>query len=141
VPSVYCSRYTPGNILVGRHKAVNNYKPAGLLVADYNLCLPADQAQGPHGLTCDPRFVLPEKGVYWLKSDSPARGKGSDQFAPTEDFWGRTINRADPIDLGCFRFMPSLTESTAQQGWHYQWPYEFYPDRAMGMPDLWRPPN
>lgn len=130
-----------GNILIARYKALNNYKPVGPVVADYNLCVPADPGtQGPHGLSSDPGFLLPGKGVYWLKADSPARGKGSDQFAPAEDFWGRAVNKADPIDLGCCRFVPGMAEFMARVGYE-QWVYEYYPNRAMGMPDLWRSPN
>jgi parallel beta-helix repeat protein len=71
------------------------------ILVDYNLTaagVAADVAAtdmrrrtplGPHNLTGDPRFLDPTRGVFWLRQDSPAIGKGSAQYAPPTDFWGR----------------------------------------------------
>ena len=32
-------------------------------------------------------------GVYWLRKDSPAIGKGSKEYALPTDFWGRLTPR------------------------------------------------
>jgi len=41
---------------------------------DYNLCVPKSARQGPHGLSGDPGFVDPTRGVFWLWEGSPAIG-------------------------------------------------------------------
>jgi len=40
--------------------------------------------------------------IYWLREDSPARGKGSSKYAPVKDFWGRSYPENQPIDIGAF---------------------------------------
>lgn len=126
---------------MGKFGAVSHYQQSGELVADHNLCAPSDPSQGPHGLTGDPGFVDPDHGVYWLREDSLARGKGSLTHALEQDFWGRATDRTRPPDLGCFAFVAALISPEARQGWYYQWPYEFYPNREMGLPDLWQAPH
>ena len=127
------------------------------VLLDYNLTVPSVAADvrrrtffGPHNLTGDPRFVDPTRGVYWLRADSPAIGKGSAQYAPPTDFWGRSRpqNRLagaqhsalrtqdSTIDLGAFVFEPILTGKQVRADWDSGWPYHRHGSKA-GLPDLW----
>ena len=110
-------------------------------LVDHNLCSPPSEHQGPHGRTSDPLFVDRAKDVYWLAAGSPAIGGGSAQYAPQSDFWGRPMAAGRPVDIGCFPFAPELTGEGARAGWYYAWPYQYYPNQEMGMPDLWLPPG
>ena len=135
------------------------------VLMDYNLTVPGVAAdvvaadvsrrtsQGPHNFTGDPRFVDPTRGVFWLRQDSPAIGKGSAQYAPATDFWGRPRpkgglpeksasgeskieNRKSKIDLGAFSFEPILTGKQVRAGWDAGWPYHRHGNKA-GLPDPW----
>jgi hypothetical protein len=108
------------------------------VLLDYNLCLPKSNLQGPHGLTGDPRFAAPEKGVYWLGAGSPAIGAGAPAHAPDADFWGNDLPTDSPPDLGAFRFLPILTSEDSRESWHggYAYAYGGAPTTPMS-PDLW----
>lgn len=129
------------NILGSRFDPISLHQGTVNLLADYSLCNPASEHQGSHGLTGDPLFVAPEKGVYWLQPESPAIGKGSTERAPDADFWGRPLPADRPPDIGCFAFVEVLATPEARKTWYYQWAYQFYPNREMGLPDLWRLPQ
>ena len=109
------------------------------VVVDYNLCVPKSPRQGPHGLTGDPRFVDPARGVFWLGQGSPAIGKGSPQHAPTMDFWGRPRAKDKAPDLGAFAFQPALTREQARAGWDHGWAYHRHGPKAV-LPDPWAVP-
>lgn len=111
------------------------------LLMDYNLCETKSEMQGPHGLSGDPKFVDSKRGVFWLRADSPAMGRGTEQSAPTTDFWGRPLPQNQPRDIGAFRYVPSLTTEQARASWYYQWPYGYPPNSKYALPDLWRPPE
>ncbi len=110
------------------------------VVADYNLCTPASASQGPHGFTGDVMFVDAGRGVYWLRPGSPAIGKGSAQYAPAKDFWGRPIAKERAPDLGCFPFVPELATEQFRASWRSGWPYRFSRDPGNEIPDLWALP-
>jgi parallel beta-helix repeat protein len=110
------------------------------VVADYNLCVPKSKHQGPHGLTADPRFVDATKGVFRLRQDSPAIGKGSPQYAAARDFWGRERPKDRSPDLGAFAFEPLLTGNRARGGWDGGWAYHRHGNKA-GLPDPWTLPR
>lgn len=104
------------------------------ILVDYNLCMPGSERQGPYGITGDPMFVDAGRGVFWLREDSPAIGRGSRQYAPTIDFWGRPRPKDQPPDLGAFPFVPLLTTDQVRADWDHQWAYH----RHSGMlPDFW----
>jgi len=108
------------------------------VLVDYNLCMPRSERQGPHGITGDPMFVDAGKGVFWLREGSPAIGKGSRQYAPTMDFWGRSRPKDQPPDLGVFPFVSFLTAEQVRTTWDHQWAYH----RHSGMlPDFWTLPS
>ncbi len=124
---------------------IHQFDPIGLHdtsdpVIDHNLCLPGSSHQGPNGIAADPRFVDPDKGVFWLAEGSPAADTGSSRHARTTDFWGSPRGDGLAHHIGCFPFRTSLTAEAARTGWYHEWPYQFYPNEQMGLPDLWQPP-
>ena len=125
------------NILIAEGGEVFSFdEGAQNVLVDYNLCVPKSSRQGPHGLTGDPRFVDPTKGVFWLREDSPAIGKGSSQYAPTTDFWGRLRPKDKIPDLGAFTFEPLFAQKQVRAGWDSGWAYHRHGNTA-GLPDLW----
>jgi parallel beta-helix repeat protein len=107
---------------------------------DYNLCVPKSARQGPHGLTGDPRFVDPTRGVFWLREDSPAIGKGLPQYAPKTDFRGRLRAQDKAPDLGAFAFVPILTRERVRADWDHGWAYHRHGNKV-GLPDPWVLPD
>ena len=103
---------------------------------DYNFCVPKSEHQGPHSMTGDPSFIDQTKGVFWLREGSPAIGKGSSQYAPTIDFWGRPRPQGKAPDLGAFAFEPLLTQEQVRAGWDHGWAYHRHGNKV-GLPDLW----
>jgi len=148
------------NILVAENgnEAISGDAATTNVLVDYNLFAAADagtadvrrQAYGSHNLTGNPRFVDATRGIFWLRADSPAIGKGSPQYAPPTDFWGRprpsAIRDARPeihnpktsIDLGAFPFDPALTRAEVRADWDYGWAYHRHGTKA-GLPDPWAP--
>jgi len=106
------------------------------VLVDYNLCVSKSARQGPHGLTGDPLFVDQARGVFWLRQDSPAIGKGSSQYAPTTDFWGRPRPQDKAPDLGAFTFEPVLTGEQVRAAWDHGWAYHRHGNKV-GLPDPW----
>jgi len=128
------------NILISDREVLSFSEGTRQVTSDYNLCTPASASQGPHGLTGDPMFVDAGRGVYWLRPDSPAIGKGAAQYAPANDFWGRPIGRERAPDLGGFPFVRGLAAEQFRASWRSGWPYRFSPDAGDEIPDLWRLP-
>ena len=87
----------PGYVFDASEDTVNT-------LTDYNLCMPSSPLQGPHGLSVDPGFVEPDLMCYWLRADSPARGKGMTDYAPRTDFWGRELPAGTAPDLGALAY-------------------------------------
>ena len=106
------------------------------IVIDYNLCLPPSRANGPHTVFGDPLFLDKAKGAFYLKAGSPAIGKGSKEYAPKNDFFGRPLRKDRLPDLGCFPYDPALLAPQTRSDWYYQWPFLF---RGHGdtIPDFW----
>jgi CubicO group peptidase (beta-lactamase class C family) len=48
----------------------------------------------PHSTAGDPRFVKRDYGVFWLRPDSPAIGKGTPEYAQAMDMGIRDLNAA-----------------------------------------------
>jgi len=130
------------NILVADGGEVFSFdEDTGNVLADYNFCVPKSARQGPHGLTGDPRFVDPTKGVFWLREDSPAIGKGSSQYAPPTDFWGRPRpQNKTPPDIDAFAFESVLTREQVRAGWDHGWAYHRHGNKT-GLPDPWALPE
>ncbi|MGD8238862.1 MAG: right-handed parallel beta-helix repeat-containing protein, partial [Armatimonadota bacterium] len=144
--NVAVSIWRPSNELLVNNIIVANTEIASVqgdetkVVADYNLCVPESQWQGPHGITADPMFVAQGRGVYWLQPGSPAIGRGAAEHAPATDFWGqpRAADRAP--DLGAFAFVPLLATDEARGDWYYGWAYRRTPGGDREVPDLWSIP-
>ena len=103
---------------------------------EYNLCTPKSAHQATNGITANPMFVDASKGLFWLRADSPARGRGWPGHAPTSDFWGRPRAQDRPPDLGAMPFIPELAEPEARQRFEFGWAY--YRHGSGGtIPDLW----
>jgi parallel beta-helix repeat protein len=128
------------NILVSENQLFSFNNDTKNLLIDYNLCLPQSELQGSHGISGDPVFVEPRRGVFWLRENSPAIGKGSLQHAPTMDFWGRPRPKDKAPDLGAFEFVPALATEEARAGWDYGWTYHRH-GQSKGLPDFWTPPE
>ena len=125
------------NILVAEGEDVFSFDNGTKNVSvDYNLCVPKSPRQGPHGLTGNPRFIDPTKGVFWLREGSLAIGKGSLKYAPTTDFWGRQRPQGKVPDLGAFAFEPLLTREQVRAGWNHGWAYHRHGNKV-GLPDPW----
>jgi hypothetical protein len=126
------------NILVGGGDPIYLFK-CKQVAADYNLCWPKSQHDGPHGVVAEPQLFNTTLGLFWLTKGSPAIGKGSADYALPADFWGRPVPKEGPLDLGAFRFVPSLLEPQARAGWYRDWAYGYLPKRNNSTPmiDLW----
>jgi serralysin len=89
--------------------------------------------------TGDPGFVDATKGVYWLKSDSPARGKGTTKFRPATNFWG--LASRGPVDLGAYPYVASLTDPAVRADWPNGYAFcRRWDTPGMELPDLWAKP-
>jgi pectate disaccharide-lyase len=129
------------NILVGGQEdpIILNENTRNVLV-EYNLCMPKSSRQGTNGITGNPMFVDAVKGLFWLRAESPARGKGSSAQAPETDFWGRPRPKHQPVDLGAMPFIPELAKAEARQRFEFGWAY--YRHGSGGtIPDLWVLPS
>jgi parallel beta-helix repeat protein len=106
------------------------------VIADYNLCSPKSAHDGPHGVTGDPLFADANKGLFWLRAESPVRGRGSSEHSPVTDFWGRTRSQGQPPDLGAMPFASKLLLPEVRDRFEYGWAY--YRHGARGtVPDFW----
>src|SRR5262245_19715660 len=125
------------NILVGRGgEALFLDQQTRNVSADYNLCVPKSERQGAHGVTDDPMFVEAARGLFGLRAESPARGKGNPEHAPATDFWGRPRARGQPPDLGAMPFVLELASPQARKRFEGSWAY--YRHGSGGtIPDLW----
>ena len=77
------------NILAAASEPIHLEGDGQNLQIDYNLCWPKSPHDGPHGINGDPMFFDTRHGLFWLRPQSPAIGKGSSRHAPAADFWGR----------------------------------------------------
>ncbi len=125
------------NILVSESEEVLSFNEGTTnILVDYNLSVPKSVRDGPHGVAGDPMFVDAGKGLFWLRAESPARRKGSAEYAPATDFWGRLRKKGQPADLGAMPFVPELLRSESRDRFEYGWTY--YRHGAGGtLPDLW----
>lgn len=134
------------NILMASDSAFCLEENTKDIISDYNLCVPQSEYQGPNGISDNPMFVDDGHGVFWLKAGSPAVGKGTLQYAPTTDFWGRPIPKDKPSDIGAFPFISSLSDLSDWEsrqktlGWPFGWAYLFNSDAGLEMHDLWTLP-
>jgi hypothetical protein len=76
--------------------------------ADYNLISSAGRRRGDHDVMVDqPGFVDADRGLFWLRADSPARGVADEGCRPPVDFFGAELLRV--LDAGAVQYETSLT--------------------------------
>lgn len=91
--------------------------------------------------TGDPKFIDPDKGVYWLQTGSPAIGKASATYIPSTDFWSQPT-KSGALDQGAMGYRASLTDPTLRAAWPNGYAFRRRRDTAgMEMPDLWIAPQ
>ncbi|MCJ7615406.1 MAG: hypothetical protein MUO43_02600, partial [Desulfobacterales bacterium] len=113
------------------------YNPDNIKI-DYNMCFPAQKNRDTHVISGDPSFMEYQRGIFFLKTSSNARGKGSREFAPSRDFFGNRIEPNQPIDLGCFPYKYAEKFLKKQESFYYGWPYFGRGETEKSkMPDLW----
>ena len=105
-----------------------------------NLIYPKAALSDANNIYVDPQFINPEKGVFFLRLDSPAIKKGSLKYMTKCDFWGR--KRPDNIqpDIGCFSYDGILLKEEYRKNWYYGWPF-FFNEGTGPLPDLWADTN
>jgi hypothetical protein len=107
---------------------------------DHNLCLPESGAQGTPGVSSDPRFIDPTRGVFCLRANTPAVAAGSADHAPARDFWGRSRSKDHAPDLGAFPYVRELEKQETRAEWDHGWAYHRHGANMNVLPDLWRHP-
>jgi parallel beta-helix repeat protein len=110
------------------------------ITIDYNLLRPPSSGAGPHAITADPMFLDAAKGTFYLREGSLAIGKGSREYAPERDFFGRPLAEGKAPDLGCFPYDPALLSPGARRDWYRQWPFLFRTRPDDTLPDFWKLP-
>lgn len=127
------------NILVaeGKDEVLTYSEGTTNVLVNYNLCLPKFARQGAHGISADPMFAEAGRGLFWLRAASPARGKGSPDYAPANDFWGRPRTKDQPPGLGAMPFAPGLAETRGR--FDHGWTYHRHGGGGT-VPDLWALP-
>jgi parallel beta-helix repeat protein len=130
------------NIFIAdRGEAVSIDNRTSEVLFDHNFVAPGSHAQGKHGLTGDPRFVDSSRGVFWLRANSPAIGKGSVEHASARDFWGRSRPKDRKPDLGAFPYVPELEKAEVRADWDHGWAYHRHGQKTNVLPDLWNLPE
>jgi parallel beta-helix repeat protein len=88
------------NIIVG---TTAGFYPSGTIYGDYNLSTAPLRNAGSHDVVTNYLgFVNSSEGLYWLKSDSPARGKALSNIAGPVDFFGNPVSSV--TDIGSFQY-------------------------------------
>jgi len=92
--------------------------------ADYNLIASTGRRRGSHDVIADrPGFANPGQGLFWLLTDSPARGAANQAIVPPVDFFGAVQKRT--LDAGAFQYHTGLAQDTQVL------------DPSPAMPDYW----
>lgn len=89
------------NILISTGSGIVSW--ASTVYADYNLANSPLAFAGPHDVITNYfGFVNPNNGLYWLKSDSPARWKALAGAAGPVSFFGNS--QGSVFDIGAFQY-------------------------------------
>jgi hypothetical protein len=78
--------------------------------------------------------------VFWLRRGSPGIAKGTPDYAPATDFWGRPRPKDRIPDLGAFVFEPALTGTRIRSSWDGGWAYHRHGNKT-ALPDPWTLPS
>lgn len=100
------------NILIGSSGRRILYAQDGATIrADYNVISAIGRRRGSHDVMVDqPGFVNSAGGLFWLRTDSPARGAAAGAIVPPVDFFGREQKRV--LDVGAFQYRVHLTRDS-----------------------------
>ena len=100
------------NILLGTLKTLDEFGGTYNIVGDYNLMGRVDNLPlGSHGiLTNYAGFVNTNSGLYWLKSNSPARGRALADVCGPVGFFGNA--QSSVADIGAFQYSGILVGDT-----------------------------
>jgi len=92
------------NILVGANrKRLACAEERATILDDYNLTSARSALLGPHDVVAaDAGFLNPRAGLFWLRSDSPARGAAAKTPVPPVDFFGGKERKA--YDVGALQY-------------------------------------
>jgi hypothetical protein len=129
------------NILVAAGETISLELGSRNLEIDYNLCRPKSPHSGPYGVGGDPLLLDPRHGLFWLKPQSAAIGRGSGKYALEGDFWGRPAPPGRAPDLGAFAFVPALLDPQSRATWYLNWAYGYPPHGVADAPDFWSLPS
>lgn len=88
------------NIFAGR-RAITGRSSSPQSWCDYNLLVHGQPNEEPHGIVADPGFIDPALGLFGLREDSPARGKGL--------FLENFSSRNEELDLGAIPYGARFT--------------------------------
>ena len=92
--------------------ATNCCIPVVPTVGKYDLVL-----VGPGNIMKDPRFVDPDAGDFRLRPDSPCIDAGLSGYASgATDLAGGARIRGVGIDIGCFEFVPTVSDTNVTHG-------------------------
>lgn len=99
------------NILVGPSaRQIFCAEDGAEIRADYNLISVSGRRRGNHDIMeSPPGFVNPERGLFWLRTESPARAAAALMVSPV-DFFGRVQNAV--LDVGAFQYRANLAVDT-----------------------------
>jgi parallel beta-helix repeat protein len=108
------------------------------LIIKNNLFKPFDEKLGDSNFTGNPLFLDEKKGLFYIKQNSPVIGKGSVQYAPKKDFFGKFRNVGTSVDLGCYSYDPILLTPKVTEDLYLGWAYHSLGNE---IPDLWKFPD
>lgn len=117
-PSNYCVISEYGRIIVKNNilLVTSGWWPTigpgngSVVETDYNLVSKSPAPPypgGPHDVVAsNPGFVNQSNGLFWLTSNSPARGMANSSVSPPIDFFGRSDSLVS--DVGAFQYSATL---------------------------------
>ena len=116
----------------------NFKKKSENVIVDYNLCYPSCDVAGAHGFSANPLFLDEMKGAYFLKSGSPAIGKGLRKYTSSNDFFNNPRPDSLNIDIGCFPYKYTEMYEKMRIKLYCDWPYFGRGNTYFNkQPDIW----
>ena len=112
-----------GNSIIWGNERDNAYESSFMYAT--NCCIPVVEMTnshnivmvGPGNIMKDPCFVNAAAGDFRLRPDSPCIDTGSSAFvAEGSDLSGGKRIRGEKIDMGCYEFVPTVSDTNATHG-------------------------
>ena len=98
------------NIILSTNDGVHRFDSytSDIIAGNYNVAHHALRYSGPSDVVTNYfGFVNTNSGLYWIKSDSPARGTALSTVCGPVDFFG--VTQATVTDIGAFQYSANLT--------------------------------